>query len=166
MQLVSGAPNSVGQALFVFVGGYLGLTFALALVLRLCADTTQAPSALARIGAGGINPASTRALLAVLLATLAGLPPFFYFFSKLGLLGALLAAGNPVVVLACLCAVLVGWVVYLRALLLLLRPQAALPGSPLWVVAPSALRAVCCVVCVLCLCLGACTLEDSWVLLA
>jgi NADH:ubiquinone oxidoreductase subunit 2 (subunit N) len=72
-----------------------------------------------------------RSVLVLLLGSLAGLPPFVFFFAKVGLLSALFTQGAYTAVGLTLALVLFSWYTYLSALRLLAQEATVSPLTAL-----------------------------------
>lgn len=114
----------------LLLASYLLLVGGVVLLLTACGETPGGLR-LARWGAAAPAPAACRLHLVALLAALAGLPPFFYFFAKLGVIAVVAGAGNAALTLGLAGLISLAWAVYLRAALLILRGGTTLAGSPL-----------------------------------
>jgi NADH:ubiquinone oxidoreductase subunit 2 (subunit N) len=95
---------------FLFYGAYATLTAAAAFLLVLPVRGGVAP--LRRLGSAA---ARARVPLLALLAAFAGLPPFFFFFPKLGLLALLAGSLAWPLVAGALLLILAAWRLYYSA---------------------------------------------------
>ena len=102
------------MALMLYLAGYVFLIFSLAGVLGCLLSSFRGATQPYMVIVSGLH-ARVRWLLIYLLLSLAGLPPFFFFGCKLGLLGLVLSRGAHLssVVLGGL--VLLSWAVYFSA---------------------------------------------------
>ena len=156
-------PSIGDEGLLLYLLGYLLLIFMFA-------------CALSNLLAAGRNSSQPLALLAhsvqlrlrwlfvYLLLSLAGLPPFFFFGCKLGLLSLLLGEGAYVGSLCVAGLILLSWAVYFNAIRYLLTPVLVSTVAPLRHGRLGPWGALASVACGALLCLGLALFEDACLL--
>jgi NADH:ubiquinone oxidoreductase subunit 2 (subunit N) len=123
-------PSVGDEGLVLYLLGYLVLIFMFACTLsNLLAAGRNSSQPLALL-AHSVQ-VRVRWLLVYLLLSLAGLPPFFFFGCKLGLLGLLLGEGAYVGSCCVAGLILLSWAVYFSAIRYLLTPVLVSTSAPL-----------------------------------
>ena len=119
-----------GEVLLLYIMGYGVLVIALAFALLAAGGRRSAGDN------GGavfvqLSQARLRWLMIALVLGMAGLPPFFFFGCKLGLLGLLLRAGSWYHLALVSGLLLLSWSAYYAIVVKLLIPLIAAPTAPL-----------------------------------
>jgi NADH:ubiquinone oxidoreductase subunit 2 (subunit N) len=115
------SPVTSDGALALYLGGYVFLILTMASTLGCVANPSQT-SAHSQVLLAIAQQARVRWFLVFTLLSLAGLPPFFFFGCKLGLLGLLLTGGTLLTNLTVAALVVLSWAVYFGAIRRLVSP--------------------------------------------
>jgi NADH:ubiquinone oxidoreductase subunit 2 (subunit N) len=123
-------PLAGDEVVYLYVGGYLFLMLFLAGLLScLLAGPSSTGGAFFSLALS--TQLRIRWLLVYTLLSLAGLPPFFFFACKLGLLSLLLCEGAFVGAVAVAALVVLSWAAYYGLVRYLVTPVVVLPARPL-----------------------------------